>query len=350
MCIFCVARSRWRSAELDWITSAFGDLTLSATTVGTPSAETVGGGSFASPAIGPAPSGSFSGFTLVKNWHFGTGGTIKNTNDLIGEFQFHDQFGTIANGTNYGAVIVAPTAATALSSTPTGAQPVESAGNPVRQFTADSMKTFLVPLNGATTVWPSQHNVGNGSIQAKWNLPNGGSLLGHDVLWETRVRYVRPQAFWFALWNAGNTWNNGAEIDLVESFGYDNGGGNTNFDGRCWHSNSVNNPDAINYGSWSSGMAAGGVSSFDPTAYHTWQLLYGKDNSYKMYMDGHLVQSGTNYNWTVGNVAGGTPIDMDFIFDFGWGHTQVASVNKSLPASALSGKYYEINYSRVYLK
>ena len=69
-----------------------------------------------------------------------------------------------------------------------------------------------------------------------------------------------------------------------------------------------------------------------------------------MYMDGHLVQSGTNYNWTVGNTPGGTPIDMDFIFDFGWGHTQVGSVNKTLPASALAGKYYEINYSRVYLK
>ncbi|NBD23252.1 sugar-binding protein [Paenibacillus glycinis] len=341
----------WNGTANDYLdTSVFGDLTLSGTTVGTPSTETVGGGSISSPAIGPAPTGSFSGFTLVKNWHFGTSGTIKNTSDLVGEFQFHDQFGTIANGTNYGAVIVAPTAATALGSTPTGAQPVEDPNHPVRQFTSDSLKTFLVPLNGATSVSPGQHNVGNGSIQAKWNLPNGGSLLGRDILWETRVRYDTPQAFWFALWNAGNQWNQGAEIDLVESFGYDNGGGNTNFDGRYWHSNSVNNPDAINYGSWSSGMAAGGVSAFDPLQYHTWQLLYAHDNSYKMYMDGHLVQSGNNYNWTVGNVPGGTPIDFDFMFDFGWGHTQVASVNKTLPASALSGKYYEINYSRVYLK
>jgi hypothetical protein len=51
---------------------------------------------------------------LVKNWHFGTNGTIKNYADMNANFVYHDQFNTIGNGTNYGAVTVAPDAANAL--------------------------------------------------------------------------------------------------------------------------------------------------------------------------------------------------------------------------------------------
>jgi hypothetical protein len=49
--------------------------------------ETVGAGDITSPAQGPAPSEAAkvggTAFTLVKNWNFGTTGTIKNTSDLI---------------------------------------------------------------------------------------------------------------------------------------------------------------------------------------------------------------------------------------------------------------------------
>ena len=40
---------------------------------------------------------------------------------------------------------------------------------------------------------------------------------------------------------------------------------------------------------------------------------------------------------------------MDFLFEGGWGHNQIGSVNKELPASVPDGKFYEWNYSRVYL-
>ena len=53
-------------------------------------------------------------------------------------------------------------------------------------------------------------------------------------------------------------------------------------------------------------------------------------------------------NWTNGASAEGQPIDFRFLFDAGWGHTQVASVNHSMPASELAGKFYEFDYSRVY--
>ena len=317
--------------------------------------ETIGGGTVADPAIGPAPLFGIGGpgMVLVKNWHFGTTGTIKNQADMNANFFYHDQFGTFncGNGT-YGTNTVAPDAADALPN-----QPVEGVNSPpVREFTADSLKTFLTPLNKATICNPDLHNAGCGSFMAKWNLPNGGSLLGRDIVWETRVRYVTPPYYWFAIWAAGNKWAwnggaQGAEQDIVESFGYDNGGGNTNYDGRFWHSNAVATPlkDAVDYGNWGQTMTAQGVKNYDAGQYHVWTWLYKRDNTYAMSVDGILVQHGTDYHWTNGNKAGDTPIDLVFLFDGAWGHTQVKSVDHPLPATAFVGKFYEWDYSRVYL-
>jgi len=315
--------------------------------------ETVGGGTIASPAVGPQPAYGIggSGFTLVKNWHFGTNGTIKNNTDLATNFQFHDQFNTFHNA-NYGASIVATSSSTANSGQPYEGQVINGvAVPPVREYFSDYMRTYLVPLGGATTVTPASLNCGSGSFQAKWTLAHGGSLLGQDIIWETRVRYVTPPYFWFAIWNSGNQWNQGAEMDLVESFGYDNGGGNTNYVGRYWHSNTVNGTDQVNYSNWGNGMSASGLASFDATQYHIWTLAYYKDNTYALYIDGTKVQYGNApYWWTYGATSTGTPINMSFLFDGTWGSRTVASTNHSLAASALSGTYYEWNYSRVYLR
>lgn len=316
--------------------------------------ETIGGGTVADPAVGPAPSYGIGGpdMVLVKNWHFGAGGTIKNYAAMNASFYYHDEFGTINNGGKYGSNMVSPDTVNAV-----GGQPIEGVNSPpVRQFTADSLKTFLTPLNKVTDVQVRNHNTGNGSFMAKWRLPNGGSLLGRDIVWETRVRYVTPPYFWFSIWTAGNKWKwdgqaQGAEQDLVEGFGYDNGGGNTNYDGRFWHSNAVASPSKDDYKFWDWGgtMTERGIKSYDATQYHTWTWLYKKDNTYAMYVDGIRVQGGSNYYWTFGNKAGDEPLDMDFLFDAGWGHNQIGSVNKELPATAFDGKFYEWNYSRVYL-
>lgn len=308
----------------------------------------------AEPAIGPAPSYSIGGpdMVLVKNWHFGSSGTIRNMADMSAHFYFHDQFGTINNGGKYGSNTVSPDIANAI-----GGQPIEGVNSaPVRAFTKDSLQTFLTPLDGVTKVQVRNHNAGNGSFMAKWRLPRGGSLLGRDIVWETRVRYVTPPYYWFAIWTAGNKWKwdgqaQGAEHDLVEGFGYDNGGGNTNYDGRYWHSNTVASPskDTVDYSGWGTAMEKLGIKSFDPTQYHTWTWHYKKDNSFTMYVDGIRIQGGVDYHWTFGNKAGDEPIDMDFLFDAGWGHNQIGSVNKELDASAFKGKFYEWNYSRVYL-
>jgi hypothetical protein len=316
--------------------------------------ETLGGGTVTSPAAGPKPSFGIggAGMVLVKNWHFGAKGTVRNYADMNANFLYHDQFGTIGNGTNYGAVIVAPDAANALPD-----QPIEGVDSPpVREFMADSLKTYITGLDGATLCKPKSHNAGCGSFMAKWKLPHGGSLLGQDIVWETRVRLNPPPYFWFAIWTAGNKWSGeggaqGSEQDLVESFGYDNGNNNTNYDGRFWHSNAVATPtkDTVEYSDWGKAMAAHGVPKYDAAQYHIWTWLYRKDNTYAMYVDGKEVQSGKDYHWTNGGKATNEPIDMDFLFDGGWGHTQIGSVNKPLPVSAFAGKFYEWNYSRVYL-
>lgn len=352
--------------------------------------ETLGGGTVASPALGPQPSFGLggSGMTLVKNWHFGTRGTIKNQADLNANFLYHDQHKSIANGSNaYGSLIVAPDDAQAIfpgdvyywddDGTGKGrglgtGQPIEGRDSaPVRQFTADSIKTFLTPLKqantkvkGVLTVNPDRHEVGCGSFMASWFLPAGGSLLGQDIVWETKVRYKTPPYFWFSLWTDGDRWRwdngaRGAEHDLIESYGEDyktegagTAYGDNNFDGHLWHANSVAGSDSVNYFTgawWGAAMAGQGIKTYDATQYHIWTWVYKKDNSYAMYVDGKKVQDGTNYFWTFGNRETDSPINMSFRFDGAWGHKAVRQVTKDLPASALTGTYYEYAYSRVYL-
>lgn len=314
-------------------------------------APTVGIGDINSPAIGPELSYNYGedtvGYVLIKNWDFGIEGTIPNIDSLNFHFQYHDQFGTIANGTNYGAKIVAPSKSTAIPG-----QPVEmvNTNKPVREMTDSTMLTYLVGLNGDTIVDPTTKKGGCGSFQAKFTLPNGGKLLGMDIIWETRVRYKTPPYFWFAIWTAGNKWDKGAEMDLIESFGYDNGGGYTNYDGKYWHSSIVGGDGETYYhSSWSNAMKKYGITKYDATQWHTWTWVYRADDTFSSYVDGINCQNGT-VHWTLQGADPGEALNMSFIFDATWGHRQVSSVNHSLNVAEFEGKYYEWDYSRIYLR
>ncbi len=109
-------------------------------------------------------------FKLVKNWDFGSKDSIRNMSDLNNEFFYLDQFGMVASGTNYGAIPLVPDTEHALVETSTGYQPVEDPDYRVREFTDHSLKTYLVPLDGADTCLARSHNVGCGSFMAKWKL------------------------------------------------------------------------------------------------------------------------------------------------------------------------------------
>jgi hypothetical protein len=321
-----------------------------------PGGETVGAGDITKPALGPAPlqANKVTGapFVLVKNWNFGANGTIKNIDDLSAEFQYHDQFGTIANGTNYGAVTVAPNAATAVAANnlglPNNRQPIEDPARPNREFTDETIVTYVRPLSAsATTVSASAHNTGNGSFTSKFSLPSGGARLKHDLLWESRVRFPKPESgFWFSLWTAGNMWNKGAEMDVVESFGTPNIGTGA----KAFHVNSVGGVDKHAYSSWPSELSNIGVpmAARDLADWHVFTWIYLQDDSYQVYFDDYLVQQGT-LHWTLGGGNNGQNINMQFLFDFSWGHTQVQDVDISLPASSFP-LTYELDYSRVYMR
>ena len=313
--------------------------------------QSIGGGTLIDPASGPGPAFSYGddtvGYKLVKNWDFGSKGTIRNIAEMTENFQYHDQFLTFSNGTKYGAKIVAADSESALKG-----QPVEliNTSIPVREITDSSLKTYLVPLDDAETVNPTTEKAGCGSFQAKWTLPSGGKLLGKDIIWETRVRYNTPPYYWFAIWACGNEWNHGAEMDLVESFGFDNGDGFTNFNGSFWHSSVVGGTSETNYhNDWVAAMKKYGFENYDATQWHIWTWVYHDDDTFTSYLDGKVVQRGKT-PWTLGAVEGGKPVNMSFIFDAGWGHAKVASVNHPLRATAFIGKYYEWDYSRIYLR
>ena len=157
---------------------------------------------------------------------------------------------------------------------------------------------------------------------------------------------VAAAAYWFAIWTAGNKWNGGAEMDVLESFGTPN----IYPPPAAFHVNSVGGSDKIGYGSWPQGLTSAGVPSNarDLREWHIFSWLYKTDDTYVVYFDGYVVQSGT-IHWTNGGSSGGEKINMSFLFDFGWGHTQISDVNITLPASNF-GITYEVDYSRVYLR
>jgi hypothetical protein len=315
---------------------------------GTTGSETIGTGDVNAPASGPSPTDASkiggASFVLVKNWDFGTSGDISDIATLSSEFQYHDMWGTIANGTNYGAVTVAPNPATAISG-----QPVEDASRPYREFTSDALRTYVRPLSASqSTVTVSSHDAGNGSMTAKWHLPTGGANLGKDLLWETRVRMPQTvAAYWFAIWTAGTTWNKGAEMDVLESFGTPN----IYPPPAAFHVNSVGGQDDIDYWSgWPKGLDTAGIpqNDRDLREWHVFTWLYRKDDTFVVYYDGYVAQTGT-IHWTNGGAASAGVVDLWFLFDFGWGHTQIQDVNISLPTSGF-GITYETDYSRVYMR
>jgi hypothetical protein len=324
-------------------------------TPATPATPAIGRGSIDAPVVGPVPTlaadkRAGTGYTLVKNWDFGADGNIRDNTDLIAEFQFHDQFGTIANGTHYGAVMVAPTAETAIRvkdlGLPDDQQPVEDPARPVREWTHASLVTHVLPLSATQKeVHVAKHDTGCGSFVSKWTLPNGGKHLAHDLLWETRVRMTTPTTgYWFALWTAGSKWNRGAEMDVLESFG------TKYIRADAFHVNSVGGVDEYDYANWYGTLGKLGVTAeqSDLSQWHTFTWVYLKDDSFVVYDDGQLVQRGT-LHWTYTGDAAAEPVNMTFLFDFTWGHTDVPDLSLTVPAATFE-LTYEIDYSRVYLR
>jgi hypothetical protein len=134
-------------------------------------------------------------------------------------------------------------------------------------------------------------------------------------------------------------------MDVLETFGAPH-----LMEAQVFHVNSVGGDDRIDYKNWFRGLESAGVpsSKWNLTQFHVWTWLYKRDDTYEVYYDGHLAQRGT-IHWTLGAAQDAQVLDMSFLFDFTWGHTEVPEMNITLPASSFPITY-EIDYSRVYLR
>jgi hypothetical protein len=291
-----------------------------------------------------------SAFTLIKNWDFGKLDSIRDAAAMSAEFDYHDQFDTIANGANYGAVTVAASAETAINawnlSLPDDRQPIEDPARPYRELTEHTLRTYVRPLSPEQdSAVVAEHSAGSGSFMAKWNMPKAGAALDRDMLWETRARIPKPvQGYWFALWTAGTSWSRGPEIDVVESFG------SPYVRYNAFHSVAVGGTNGNDFTSWPLGLDHAGVpyANRDLSEWHTWSLLYRKDDGFAVYFDGYLVQQG-QIHWRLSGDAQGQLTGLHFLFDLGWGHTGIPELNIALWAEQFP-VIYEIDYSRVYLR
>jgi hypothetical protein len=290
-----------------------------------------------------------TGFTLVKNWNFGADGTVKSIADMSREFLYHDQFGTTANGDNYGSVTASPDASNALGgqrSTRT------SASSPTTRSRRSCCPT------AAETPIRFARNVVNGSFMAKFAPARGGSRLGRDILWQTRVKYETPREFWFALWNAGNKWDRGAELDLVRELRLRQPAGRRRHQlstaGTGTPIRSVA-PAGSTTTNWESAMRSVGVTSFKRRAVpHLDAAVTARTTRTASTVDGVGANGQPDARGAVRERSTGrsaaaraaSAIDFHFLFDAGWAHRKVDSVNDPVPMSELTGKFYEFDYSR----
>lgn len=328
-----------------------------------------------------------STFTLIKNWDFGTGGNIASLDELAAEFQGRDNFGTIANGLNYGSITAAINEADQLADVwnwtsmypgaPGSApfpQPLDPGGSyPIRVIGSDRLTSYVrsftvsAPGTGNTgtgdvsdafDLGPATlRNAINGSICSKFSLPAGGARLGKDILWETRFACpnLAQIGYWFAIWAVGNSWNSGPEMDVIEAFSGTPGDPQGNIEwGNIWHVNSVGGTDDRSYANhhdeFDAIAAADGIDvselSIGDGDWHTITWLYRADDTWSVWFDGHLMNSGT-LDWR-DNSAGVVP-DLRFLFDFGFGHVYVPQVNTvTRPAGTVLE--YAVDYSRVYTR
>jgi hypothetical protein len=127
--------------------------------------------------------------------------------------------------------------------------------------------------------------------------------------------------------------------------------------GDLWNSNGIGGSNSKNYfgGPWDNVISTLGFPGYAlPNGaqslrnWHVFTMEYKRDNTFRMYMDSTLIQSGT-LDWKVPTSTTVPPLS--FLFDFGFGHTAIAPINTTVIADINATPLtYEIAYSRVWLR
>lgn len=289
----------------------------------------------------------------VVNLTFGAArpeATVRSRAAFCREVYFHDQFNQRNNGGgNYLADNMAP--------------PEAEDPGPCERYTADhpfheigpvSLRCYVKPKRrDARVIRPQPHGadqpVGASGFRLRYPGPGGaGSGFGGDICWETRCRMSGPLPYyWWALWMCGEAWDHGAELDVPESFGFDNGGGDTNYDGALFHAISVGGQDRMHGGNWRRYLPPG---TGPLTRWHRFTTIYRRDDRWEFYVDGQLSNNG-RLRWTLGGRPEGRRLERCwFLIDNSWGHQQVASVRpREVQARIFEGFHWEYDYTRIWL-
>jgi hypothetical protein len=278
--------------------------------------------------------------------------TVGERSTLCEKVYFFDQFGQKNNGGgNYLADNMAPP-----ECKDPGPTDIYDADYPFHEVGPDTLKCFVKPKDrSATRIEPAQFGVpqpvGASGFRLKTpTLSEGlGSRFGRDVCWETRCRLSSPLPYyWWGLWISGERWDQGAELDVPESFGFDNGLGLLNYDGRSFHVNSVGGRDEISSRNWSPYLPSKFRSLLD---WHTFTTVYTRDDTWQTFVDGELSNRGS-LKWNYRGNVGDQPLSKAFfLIDNSWGHQKVASVRpSSVSAGIFRHFYYEYDFTRIWIR
>ncbi len=280
------------------------------------------------------------------------GATVRDRASLCEAVYFFDQFGQKNNGGgNYLADNMAPP-----ECRDPGPCSIYAADYPFHEIGPDTLKCFVKPRDrNAERIEPAPFGkpqpVGASGFRLKTpGFSEGlGSRLGRDVCWETRCRMSSPLPyFWWALWIAGEKWDRGAELDVPESFGFDNGFGRLNYDGRSFHTNSAGGQDDITSSYWGPYVPPKFRSLID---WHTFTTVYARDDTWRTYVDGELSNSGS-LKWNLRGNAGDQPLRKAFfLIDNSWGHHKVASVRPgAVSAGIFRDFHFEYDFTRIWTR
>lgn len=280
------------------------------------------------------------------------GATIRNRAELSRAVYFYDQFNQRNNGGgNYLADNMAPPEAEDPG-------PCERYGaeDPFHEIAAGSLRCYVKPKRrGARWITPQPHGrsqpVGASGFRLRYPGPGGGagSRLGRDICWETRCRMSGPLPYyWWSLWICGEAWDRGAELDVPESFGFDNGFGYTNFQGEKFHVSSVGGEDEVDVSANWSRHVPEGVGPL--TRWHTFTTVYRRDDTWECRVDGKLANRG-RLLWRLGGNQGTQPLERCwFLIDNAWGHQHVRSVRpERVEVRIFEGFHWEYDYTRIWV-
>ncbi|GEM_PF-4340305 len=199
---------------------------------------TVGGGTLATPAIGPDPDLPNDGggnWTLVANYTFGTkkkgvleDPTITDRKEMVQYLHCYNPFGSPDCSGQYWAKTWIPPEAVEIGDNPYKMN-VYSAETPNHEIVDNAVRCWVRSLDGEMV--QGHFSYGYLRTKFKWSNP---MITGQDIYAEVRFRMVpnpnHPddmRFFWLAFWSNDVPYT--GEMDWLEAFGYDNGPGNNNF-------------------------------------------------------------------------------------------------------------------------